>query len=239
MRSYLVLVGCAAWIVAGTAQGQTFSNSSLNSKYYFAHLTVTASGGVATDARNLGGSMTFNGTGGYTYTGRLGTGPGAPSASTGNGTYTVSSDGNVTLMRAVEKFDYARGYKFSTYATWAVAKNYARSIPEQRYHYQRYVTGQAEVLEAAPAAHSPEVSSLDRQKVRELIAEGVGKLTEREREIVSGHFGLFDQAEPLTLEQLGRKFGVTKERIRQIERRALARLRSLLEPGLLDAITTH
>src|SRR5690606_3874059 len=45
--------------------------------------------------------------------------------------YTLISDGNMSLMRAVEKFDYSRGFKFSTYATWAVVKNFARSIPDE------------------------------------------------------------------------------------------------------------
>ena len=44
------------------------------------------------------------------------------------------SDGTICLMRAVEKFDYARGNKFSTYATWAIMKNFARSIPDEKHH---------------------------------------------------------------------------------------------------------
>ncbi|MGB2987134.1 MAG: sigma-70 family RNA polymerase sigma factor [Phycisphaerae bacterium] len=150
--------------------------------------------------------------------------------------FEVISDGNMSLMRAVEKFDYARGTKFSTYATWAVVKNYARSIPEQLYRCSRYVTGQEEVLDAM-ADHRPEpVSESDRKRVRELIAAGMNELDEREREIVSSHFGLGSKSGALTLEQLGQRFGVTKERIRQIEQRALAHLRDLLAPSLADAL---
>ncbi len=58
------------------------------------------------------------------------------------------SDGNLSLMRAVEKFDYGRGYKFSTYATWAIMKNFARSIPDAKTHKQRYMTGHDEMFEA-------------------------------------------------------------------------------------------
>ncbi len=151
--------------------------------------------------------------------------------------YEVVSDGNMSLMRAMEKFDIARGTKFSTYATWAIMKNYARSIPEERYHYARYVTGQEEIL-ATEANRQPEpVSESDREHVRKLIASGMNELGEREREIVAGHFGLGTKGTPLTLEQLGKRFGVTKERVRQIEQRALARLREVLAPSLVDALT--
>jgi len=150
--------------------------------------------------------------------------------------FEVVSDGNMSLMRAVEKFDYARGYKFSTYATWAVTKNYARSIPEQHYHNARYVTGQDTVLDTAAERNVEPVHAGDRERVKELIAVGMRELTDREREVVSNHFGLEKPGTSLTLEQLGKRFGVTKERIRQIEMRALARLREVLAPSLRDAI---
>ena len=149
--------------------------------------------------------------------------------------FDVISDGNVSLMRAIEKFDYARGNKFSTYGTWAIVKNYARSIPEVHYHYNRYVTGQEELLaEAADPREAPAYQS-DAKHVRKVIAEGLGELDEREREIVAGHFGLNGAGATQTLEQLGKRFGVTKERVRQIERKALDRLREVLGPVLGEA----
>src|SRR5262249_6691662 len=50
----------------------------------------------------------------------------------------LMSDGNMSLIRAVEKFDYARGFKFSTYASWAIMKNFARSIPEEKHRRERF-----------------------------------------------------------------------------------------------------
>ncbi|UCE59621.1 MAG: sigma-70 family RNA polymerase sigma factor [Phycisphaerales bacterium] len=150
--------------------------------------------------------------------------------------FEVVSDGNISLMRAVEKFDYARGNKFSTYATWAIMKNYARSIPESHYHFTRYVTGLDQVLDATPDHRKEPVSASDRQRVRALIEESIEQLSEREREIVTHHFGLAQPEETLTLEQLGNRLGVTKERVRQIEQRALGRLRELLAPSLVDAL---
>ncbi|MBI1825025.1 MAG: sigma-70 family RNA polymerase sigma factor [Planctomycetes bacterium] len=153
--------------------------------------------------------------------------------------FEVISDGNMSLMRAVEKFDYSRGYKFSTYATWAIVKNYARSVPEQHYYAARFVTGQDEVLDTVPdGSAAPRTSPADRERVRELIAAGLKQLPDREREIVDQHFGLTDGATRVTLEELGARLGVTKERIRQIEKSALARLRELLAPSLLDAFVS-
>jgi uncharacterized protein (TIGR03437 family) len=87
--------------LAGRLPAQTLNNGSLSGKYHFVHLLVTASGGVATDARNLSGSMTFDGNGGYTFTGRLGAGAGAPGNSSGSGTYSVNSSGDVTLTNPI------------------------------------------------------------------------------------------------------------------------------------------
>ncbi len=150
--------------------------------------------------------------------------------------FQVISDGNMSLMRAVEKFDFGRGTRFSTYATWAIVKNYARSIPEERYRNPRHVTGQDELLDATADHRDAPASDSDRQRVRELISTGLKVLDSREQEVVKSHFGLGGSGETLTLEQLGQRFGVTKERVRQIEQRALSRLREVLSPSLIDAL---
>jgi RNA polymerase primary sigma factor len=141
--------------------------------------------------------------------------------------FEVVSDGNLALMRAVEKFDYARGYKFSTYASWAVMRNYARTIPEQLYQSARLVTGVDEMLAAAP---DREVASHDGvlEAARHLVAKGLSLLTDRERDIVTRHYGLGLNGQGMTLDQIGQMFGVTKERVRQIERRALTKIRASL-----------
>lgn len=154
--------------------------------------------------------------------------------------FEVVSDGNMSLMRAIEKFDFSRGTKFSTYATWAIMKNYARSIPEQHYHSAKYVTGQDLVLDQA-ADHREDTDDAtvasDRRHVRELIDVGLNELSVREREIVRHHFGLGEEnGSSVTLDDLGKRFGVTKERVRQIEQKAIARLREVLSPSLADAL---
>ena len=150
--------------------------------------------------------------------------------------FEVVSDGNLSLLRAVENFDYTRGNKFSTYATWAIVKNYARTIPEHYYRYARYVTGQDELLEAAADYRSEPASKEQTEGVREMLAAGLAELTERERTIVTDHYGLFGRGAAQTLEQLGRRFGVTKERIRQIEKRALGKLQQVLSPAVMDLL---
>lgn len=150
--------------------------------------------------------------------------------------FEVVSDGNMSLMRAVENFDFARGNKFSTYASWAIMKNYARTIPEEHYHFCRYMTGQDEVLESSPDRSDPELPDLDSDQVRSVLAEGLETLDERERTILTGHYGLFGRGGVQTLEELGKRFGVTKERIRQIEVRAINKLRDVLAPSAADFI---
>ncbi|MFH0982073.1 MAG: sigma-70 family RNA polymerase sigma factor [Planctomycetota bacterium] len=150
--------------------------------------------------------------------------------------FEVVSDGNLSLMRAVEKFDYARGNKFSTYASWAIMKNFARTIPEEHYHCRQFVTGQDGLLGCTADHRAVPASPTDLEGVRAALAAGLSELTERERTIVTQHYGLFGQGPSQTLEQLGRRFGVTKERIRQIEGRALNKIRHSLAPTAAELV---
>ncbi|MGD8452316.1 MAG: sigma-70 family RNA polymerase sigma factor [Phycisphaerae bacterium] len=140
--------------------------------------------------------------------------------------FEIVSDGNMSLMRAVEKFDYARGFKFSTYASWAIMRNYARMIPEQRHHGDRYQTGRDELLDNLAEAPLAEYDDEHLVGLRRAIGRMLSTLDDREGTILRQRFGLDGHREPQTLEQIGRRFGVSKERIRQIESRAISRLRS-------------
>jgi RNA polymerase sigma factor (sigma-70 family) len=135
------------------------------------------------------------------------------------------SDGNLSLMRAVEKFDYGRGNKFSTYATWAIMKNFARSIPDAKTHKQRYMTGHDELFEAKADVRGDEQEALAladaaRARVNRLLEH----LDARTREVIRMRTGL-DGSEEMTLEQIGQHFGITKERVRQINVRGMKMLR--------------
>jgi len=140
--------------------------------------------------------------------------------------FELVSDGNVTLMRAVEKFDYGRGNKFSTYATWALMNNYARTIPNEFARRDRYRTGAEEMLEAAADVREDEAVEESVQHARERqVRRIMTRLDERERDIIQHRFGLAGGEEPLTLKKIGALLGVTKERVRQIEARAMSKLR--------------
>jgi len=149
--------------------------------------------------------------------------------------FEMVSDGNMSLMRAIEKFDYTKGNKFSTYSTWAIMKNYARSIPAEHTILDRFRTGNEEIF--ASSAEKRGVQMADETtnaRQRDVITSILGQLDERERSILLHRYGLQQGSEPLTLEEVGTRFGVTKERIRQIEARALQKLRKIAEEEKLD-----
>ncbi|MEQ8791820.1 MAG: sigma-70 family RNA polymerase sigma factor [Pirellulaceae bacterium] len=140
--------------------------------------------------------------------------------------FQLVSDGNMSLIRAVEKFDYARGNKFSTYASWAIMKNFARTIPEEFKHRDRFRTSADEMFSAAEDARSDQYEQETAQSLRkQQIVKILSRLDEREQKIIISRFGLDHRHEPQTLKQVGAEMGVTKERIRQIEARALNKLR--------------
>ena len=142
--------------------------------------------------------------------------------------FELISDGNVSLMRAVEKFDYSRGFRFSTYASWAIMRNYARSVPKERYQLDHFATGHDEVLDIAASLRTYDPNELNMNELRESIEVVLAQLSSVERLIVTDHFGLDATTPQKTLEVLGRELGISKERVRQIEIQAIRKLRNIM-----------
>ncbi len=148
--------------------------------------------------------------------------------------FELISDGNVSLMRAVEKFDYARGHRFSTYASWAIMRNFARSVPKERYQLDRFATGYDEVLDIAASLRTYNPNELNIPELRESIDAMLSQLSTRERTILVDHYGLDREGRTRTLDELGKRLGVSKERVRQIEIQALKKLRKIMHPRQAD-----
>lgn len=159
--------------------------------------------------------------------------------------FQLVSDGNMSLIRAVEKFDYSRGNKFSTYASWAIMKNFARTIPGEFKQRDRFRPSPEELFVAQPDQRSDRYSQEAEQERRSVQVNRIlERLDEREQQIIVSRFGLDRGTEPLTLKEVGEKMGVTKERVRQIQTRALVKLREAamaenieLSDGLWDDVT--
>jgi RNA polymerase sigma factor (sigma-70 family) len=133
------------------------------------------------------------------------------------------SDGTMTLMRAIESFDTHRGNKFSTYATLALMKGFARSVPQMLASHTRGRGQQSEEF-AFEIPDRRATAAAERFLAREEVGQLLQRLDSRERDVVRGHFGLGESA-PATYDQLAQRLGLSKERVRQIERVALAKLR--------------
>ncbi|NQT53228.1 sigma-70 family RNA polymerase sigma factor, partial [bacterium] len=146
------------------------------------------------------------------------------------------SDGTVSLMQAIERFDYSRGVRFSTYSSWAILKNYAKSIPRELRARSAVTQDSQEIVEAAPDASEAERNQSALRKVlRSLVTHMLLELGERERQILVARFGL-EGKQTETLEQIGQRYDITRERVRQIEARALRKLAAVADPELLEEL---
>jgi RNA polymerase primary sigma factor len=151
------------------------------------------------------------------------------------------SEGNLALLRSVDKFDCSRGFKFSTYACRAILKSFSR-VATRTARYRGYFP-----TEFDPTLEKGHHIEQKRQDVEEdcvdelksILGENLAHLNDVERRVILARFAIDDDVDETdvsrakTLEQVGEMIGVTKERVRQIQNKALSKLRLALEQGIL------
>jgi RNA polymerase primary sigma factor len=144
--------------------------------------------------------------------------------------FDLVSDGNIALIRAAEKFDVSRGNRFSTYASWAIMKNFARTLSVALRQRDRFCTSHSEIFSTVEDARANQHEQESAQLARESEVQGMLKrLDTRERQIIEDRFGLARGQDPQTFKQIGVTMGITKERVRQLQIRTLGKLRKAAE----------
>jgi len=154
------------------------------------------------------------------------------------------SEGNMALLRSVDKFDCDRGFKFSTYACRAILKSFSRVAMKAARYRGRFPT------EFDPALERSDYLELTRDNVeldcaaelREIMIKNSADLNDVEQIVIRARFALNaidpdaeQHRPPMTLQQVGQIIGVTKERVRQIQNKALDKLKTALEESTLAA----
>ena len=141
------------------------------------------------------------------------------------------SEGNLILLGAIDKFDYSRGFRFSTYATYAVQRHLYRVVNRSHRRNSRESLTDYVLLANSVAAQPVEADLSEEfpDELRERMLHEVRKgLDVRERRILLARFGLNSSESVATFQEIAHTMGLSKERIRQLQHRAIGKLRELL-----------
>jgi len=147
------------------------------------------------------------------------------------------SEGNMALLRAVEKFDVSRGFKFSTYACRAILKAFHRMATKTGKYRQRFPTEYEPSMDKSDwDERKHEIQLGDSvEALREILSGNRANLSELERTVVMERYSIGSGGPGKTLAEVGKTVGLTNERVRQIQKTALGKIRAALEEGYLVA----
>ena len=138
------------------------------------------------------------------------------------------SEALLGLLRAVDRFDPWRGYRFSTYACNVIIRALMRSCKRRATYQQRFPTFSVDISDCTEMKDSSEKTSLYLERLRRVVDKNAGGLTEIESRVLGARFPAHDGPTP-TYREVGKLIGLSKERIRQIQVAALHKLRAALD----------
>jgi RNA polymerase primary sigma factor len=148
----------------------------------------------------------------------------------------VVSEGNMALIRAIDKFDVERGFKFSTYACNAILKAFCRATNKAVCYRNRFPAEFAPGMEKCdwPDRRRDQVEEECVDELKTIIDGNLANLSIVEQTVIRRRFNLQERdPKPLTREEVGNVIGLTKERVRQIQNNALAKIKAVMEKGIL------
>ena len=150
------------------------------------------------------------------------------------------SDGFDALIRATQNFDYDRGFRFSTYATMVIRRHLGRQLQLEAVRKKRFdASYSSKLVSIANRASNPDLEAMTSKKIAIVLLTMLNSLDDRERYIVNERFGFGTGQKKRTLTSLAKELGVCKERVRQLEQRALKKLRQMSSKNVIGQMESE